>query len=209
MEDDVKELFLLTMAIGSQLSAITPDAAIDQLKEGNTRYVTGQLLHPNRDEGRRSLTVEKQEPFAVILGCSDSRVSPEIVFDQGIGDLFIVRVAGNVSGPIELDSIEFAALTFHSSVIVVLGHKNCGAVKAVVDGDTQNIEAVAELIEPAVKIAKNLPGDTMDNAVKQNIILTAEQLKKSPVISKLIAEKKIKVVGGYYDLESGKVTFLE
>ena len=93
----------------------------------------------------------EQKPFAIILGCSDSRVSPEILFDQGIGDLFIVRVAGNVAGPVELDSIEYAALYLKSSLVLVLGHENCGAITAVLDGQTKEIEHVADLIAPAIQ----------------------------------------------------------
>lgn len=204
-------MLLLPVCIFSQAAVIAmePDEAIDELVKGNERYVAGKPLHPNHDEEARQNTAEKQAPFAIVLGCSDSRVPPEIIFDQGIGDLFIVRVAGNVAGPIELDSIEFSALTFNSAAVVVLGHKNCGAVKAVVSGDTKDIESVAALIEPAVKESKDLFGNRLDNAVEMNVRHVVQQLEKSPVLSKLIQDKKLKIVGGCYDLQTGKIEFLK
>lgn len=204
-------MLLLPVCIFSQLAlaAMEPDEALDELMKGNERYVAGKPLHPNHDEEARQNTAEQQAPFAVVLGCSDSRVPPEIIFDQGIGDLFIVRVAGNVAGPIELDSIEFSALTFGSAAIVVLGHKNCGAVKAVVSGDTKDIESVATLIEPAVQQSKDLLGNRLDNAVEMNIRHVVQQLEKTAVLSKLIQDKKLKIVGGCYDLQTGKIEFLK
>jgi carbonic anhydrase len=184
---------------------VTPDSALERLMQGNSRYEKGEPLNASRDEAKRKETVKGQAPYAIILGCSDSRVSPEIIFDEGIGDLFVVRVAGNVVGPIELDSIEFAALTFNSAIILVLGHRNCGAVRAVIDGKTEHIEDIAVLIEPAVQKAKWLNGNFLENAVKMNVEREVEKLKNNQLIQKFINEGRVKVVGGYYDLESGKV----
>ena len=186
-----------------------PEISLERLIQGNQRFMTDTSTHPDRTAERREELTAKQEPFAAILGCSDSRVSPEILFDQGIGDLFIVRVAGNVVGPIELDSIEYSAIYLHSSLIVVLGHEDCGAVKAVMAGQTKDIEAVASLIEPAVKKAEKQPGNRLENTIKSNVDSVVEQLKKSPALQQLIKEKKLLVVGGYYNFHSGKVEFFQ
>jgi carbonic anhydrase len=188
--------------------AVTPNEALQKLKEGNKRFVNGKLEHPNRDEVRREALVSKQEPFAIIVGCSDSRVSPEILFDQGVGDLFVVRVAGNVGGPIELDSIEFAAVFLKSSLILVLGHENCGAVNAVLNGQTKDIPAIANLIAPAIKDTKTQSG-SLESAIKANVRAVVTQLKNSPPIANQIARNSIKVVGGYFNLESGQVEWQE
>lgn len=188
--------------------AVTPDEAIDRLLEGNERYVRDQLLHPNRSVIRREAIVAKQEPFAIILGCSDSRVSPEIIFDQGIGDLFIVRVAGNVAGLVELDSLQFSAEYLHSSVILVLGHENCGAINAVLNKQTKDIENVAALIEPVIQHVRQTEGNILEKSVKANVKAIVARLKVAPVIKSLIEQGKIKVIGGYYELASGKVILI-
>ena len=131
------------------------------------------------------------------------------VENQGIGDLFIVRVAGNVSGPIELDSIEYSVLYLHSSLIVVLGHENCGAVKAVLHGQTKDIEAVAELIEPAAKKTKDQTKNRLESTIQMNAKMVAALLRKSPVLSRFIKEKKLDIVAGYYDFHEGKVKILK
>lgn len=177
--------------------------ALQRLIEGNKRFAENKFLHPNRSLETREAVQQAQNPFAIILGCSDSRASPEIIFDQGIGDLFVVRVAGNVAGEIETDSIDYSALTLGSCLILVLGHENCGAVTAVVNKTTQGIEAIAQLIQPAIHSLTNV-----NEAVKANVLSVVAQLKKSPIISKLIKEGKIDVVGGYYHFQNGLVEFL-
>jgi carbonic anhydrase len=184
---------------------MNPTQALRQLVEGNNRYKQEKLLHPNRSKEARICSAKGQNPFAIILGCSDSRVSPEIIFDQGIGDLFVVRVAGNVVGPIELDSIEYSALYLKSSIIMVLGHQNCGAIQAVINGQTQDIEAVASLIAPSLELARTQEGSLIENTVKDNVLYVVDILRKSPTLAKLIEEKKIDIVGGYYDFETGSV----
>lgn len=179
---------------------IKPEEALERLQQGNARFVKDRLEHPDRSSIRRVATAPQQCPFAIILGCSDSRVSPEILFDQGIGDIFVVRVAGNVVGPLELDSIEYALLHYGSAIIMVLGHENCGAVKAVFEKDTQEIEAIAQLIQPAIQGAKNV-----EEAVKSNIEAVVKFLKNSPLIEKFMKEKAVDVVGAYYDLTTGQV----
>lgn len=192
----------------AQAQFIPPKTALKRLMEGNKRFSSDQALHLDRTAERREETAAKQEPFAIILGCSDSRVPPEIIFDQGLGDLFIVRVAGNVVGHLELDSIEFSALYLNSSLIMVLGHENCGAVKAVIDGNTKDIEAVATLIEPAAERTKGQGEDRLTNTVKMNVKLVVDQLKATPVLGALIEKKKLEIVGGYYNFHTGKVELL-
>ncbi len=187
---------------------MTPQKALKQLVEGNERYKQELLLHPNRGKEARICAANGQNPFAVILGCSDSRVAPELIFDQGIGDLFVVRVAGNVAGPVELDSIEYSAIYLKSSIILVLGHESCGAIRAVIDGQTQDVESVASLIAPSLELAKTQKGSLIENTVKDNVLYVVDVVKKSPAIAKLIKEGKIDVVGGYYDFKSGGVELL-
>ena len=200
-------LFLLGLNLNFADEALSanPKQALQKLLDGNKRYVNDQLEHPNRSEERRSETALGQKPFAVILGCSDSRVSPEILFDQGIGDLFIVRVAGNVLGPVELDSIEYSAIYLGSSVIMVLGHENCGAIQAVMQGKTKEIEALSSLILPAIDHGKNYKNFTLEEAIKRNVEYVTQELKKSPPLNDLIKNKKLMVVGAYYDFLSGRV----
>lgn len=198
-------IFLLGWSLFVNAEEMNPTLALKQLVEGNNRYKQEKLLHPNRSKEARLCSANGQNPFAIILGCSDSRVSPEIIFDQGIGDLFVVRVAGNVVGDIELDSIEYSALYLKSSIIMVLGHQNCGAVQAVINGQTQDIEAVASLIAPSLELARTQKGSLIENTVKDNVLYVVDKLKKTPLLAKLIQEKKIDIVGGYYDFESGAV----
>lgn len=160
-------------------------------------------LCPDRNQDRRTASVAKQKPFAIVLGCSDSRVLPELAFDQGLGDIFVVRVAGNVVGATELDSIEYSAIYNGSAIIVVLGHENCGAIDAVLKKNTKDIEAIAELIKPTVKKIQN-----MDAAIEANVHNSVSRIKKSHPIAKLIKEGKIDVIGAYYNLNTGEVRFL-
>lgn len=208
--------FLCILSLGCLFSSslfaqlTNPQDAYKKLMEGNQRYVDGKSIHPDQSPERRGKLVGKQEPFAIIIGCSDSRVPPEIIFDQGIGDLFVVRVAGNIAGPIELDSIEFAADILKAPFILVLGHQNCGAVKAVMAGEgfSEDIENISPFIEKAVKKAKDLPGDRLTNTIKTNVQLVVEYLSGTPVLKELIKKGSLKIIGGYYELEEGKVEIL-
>jgi carbonic anhydrase len=191
------------------LYGVTPDQALQTLMEGNQRFSKDKSLHLDRTSERRQELLSKQTPHATIVGCSDSRVAPEIVFDQGIGDLFIVRVAGNVVGPLELDSVEYSALYLHSSIVMVLGHENCGAVNAVIGGNTKDIEAVAELIQPAADATKMQKDNRLENTIKINAKMMADQLRNSPVLAGLIAKKKLTVVAAYYNFHTGKVELLD
>lgn len=184
---------------------VSPQEAFDRLMRGNARYMADTPESPDRTSVRRLEIYQKQRPFAIIVGCSDSRVPPEIIFDQGLGDLFVVRVAGQVVGPVELDSIEYAAKYLGSSIILVLGHQSCGAVNAVLKGKTADIEDVAHLIEPALQKVKR---KTLENAIKANVKYVVDHLKTTPLIQKLMKEDQINVVGGYYSLPDGRVEVL-
>jgi carbonic anhydrase len=196
-------IFLSCIAALPLLAQSAGEEGMQRLVEGNQRFINDTSEHPNRTTERRQETAELQEPFAVILGCADSRVSPEIIFDQGIGDLFIVRVAGNVAGPIEIASIEYAVFYLHARTILVLGHENCGAVHAVLDGKTRDIEPVASLIKPAVK--KNRP---LEECIKTNASLVAQQLKKNSALKKFIEKEGLLIQAGYYNFHTGQVELL-
>ncbi|HEY5235762.1 MAG TPA: carbonic anhydrase [Rhabdochlamydiaceae bacterium] len=191
------------------LYSLTRDQALQTLMEGNQRFSKDKSLHLDRTSERRQELISKQAPYAIIVGCSDSRVAPEIIFDQGIGDLFVVRVAGNVVGPLEQDSVEYSALYLNSSIILVMGHENCGAVNAVIAGNTKDIEAVAELIQPAADATKNQKTNRLENTIKTNAKMMADQLRNSPVLSGLIAKKKLSVAAAYYNFHTRKVELLE
>ncbi|MEG4351336.1 carbonic anhydrase [Microcoleus sp. LAD1_D3] len=188
----------------------TPEAALQKLMDGNQRFVDKKRQSPNQDLPRLLEVAVAQKPFAAILGCADSRFPSEIIFDQGLGDLFVCRVAGNVATPEEIGSLEFGTLVLGAKVLVVIGHKRCGAVDATIKGAQVpgQIGSLLDAIKPAVESSKNQTGDKLENASKANVVLQANKLKASPVISKLIAENKLKVVGGYYDLDTGRVTIL-
>lgn len=207
----MRKLLLLISAVFSLTleGAMTPDEALKTLLEGNQRYMRDELRNADGNSQRRSYQFSKQNPFATILGCADSRVSPEIVFDQGIGDLFVVRVAGNIAGPIELDSLEYSVIYLGSQLVVVLGHENCGAVTAVLDGKTKDIEAIAEKIQPAIQnISPKEPG-ALKKATVANIRRVVAQLSNTPVMAKYIQSGKLKIVGGYYDLLTGEVCLID
>lgn len=189
---------------------MTPDQIVQKLMEGNQRFVANKRQNPNQDTARLTEVAKGQKPFAAILGCADSRVPAEIVFDQGLGDLFVCRVAGNIATPEEIGSLEFGTLVLGAKVLMVLAHERCGAVDATIKGAQVpgQIGSLLEAIKPAVDKSKGKPGDALENATKENVLHQAEKLKESPVISKLIQEGKLKVVGGYYDLDTGAVTMV-
>lgn len=209
----------LTAGLGSKLvfpdqavaqEDMTPDQALQSLMEGNQRFVKGKRENPRQNMARLTEVAKGQKPFASILGCADSRFPSEIIFDQGFGDLFICRVAGNLATPEEIGSLEFGSLVLGSKVIMVIGHEKCGAVDATIKGAQVpgQIASLLDAIKPAVERSSNQTGDQLENAVKANVLYQIEKLKASPVISQLIEEDKLKVVGGYYDLDTGAVTMV-
>lgn len=196
--------FALLFVISQGLFAQSPAEILQTLLEGNKRYANEHPLHADHSSDRRSQLTKGQEPIATILGCSDSRVAPEIIFDQGLGDLFTVRVAGNIAGPIELDSIDYSVKYLGSSLVVVLGHGSCGAVAAVRKGTTADIEDVAAVIQPSIRHAK-----TLEDAIKANVRSVVAYLKKSRLLKELVSEGSIDCVGAYYHLDSGLVEILK
>jgi carbonic anhydrase len=195
------------------MNTIDGKQALQRLMEGNKRYVAGNLVvHPHQTRERRVELTAGQHPFAIMLSCSDSRVPPEIIFDQGLGDLFVIRVAGNVIDDVIVGSIEYAVEHLGVQLLMVLGHEQCGAVTAAVKGGEAHghIHRIVEAIEPAVAQARHLQGDLVDNTVKTHVALLVEHLKTSqPILANLVQEDKLTIVGAYYHLESGLVTALK
>jgi carbonic anhydrase len=190
---------------------LTGDQALKRLIAGNKRYVLSRPVHPRQTPERRTELRNGQYPFAVVLGCSDSRVPPEVIFDQGLGDLFVVRVAGNLIDDIILASIEYAAAHLHTPLIMVLGHSECGAVGSVAKGgDLEgHMPTLVEAISPALKKAEGKPGDLVNNAAKVNAKMVSEQLKDTaPILSKQVIKARLKIVAAYYDLKTGVVEIL-
>lgn len=183
-----------------------PNEALQYLREGNKRFVTNKLhdVHPTRNLERVKETAGGQKPFAAVLSCADSRVPVEIIFDQGFGDVFVTRVAGNIVTNEIIGSLEFGTAVLGSKVLMVLGHSACGAVAATVSGSAVPgvISSLYYSIAPAVQKTK---GANLDATIAENVRVQIEQLKVSPVLSGLVNEGKLKIVGGVYDLASGKV----
>ena len=203
----------LSFSASSQKALAAKEDALARLMDGNARFVKGQHRPADYKRERAELT-KGQHPYAIVLSCSDSRVPPEIVFDESLGKLFVVRVAGNVVDPISLGSIEYAAEHLHSKLLVVLGHESCGAVKATVDGGhfSPSIEAIVEKIKPAVDIAQRKHPDAKDIlpfAVEENVTLqTQSVLDQSHIIKELVERKELRIADGVYHLASGKVTLM-
>ena len=204
----------LASSAGAGISAVE---ATRILKEGNERYVEGKARHPHQGRERRALTsAQGQHPLATVLTCSDSRVPPEIIFDQGLGDLFVVRVAGNVAATDEIGSIEYAVDHLNTPLVVVMGHTQCGAVSAVLNNAKlpPNIAALTEPIKPAVAQAKaDHPGAAQDvllaAAIKDNVWQAiADMLEQSPILRDKIKAGQVRVVGAVYDIDTGKVEWL-
>ena len=195
-------------------NVMTPDAAWQRLREGNLRYTQGASRKLDFATDRHALT-GGQNPFAAILSCADSRVTPEFAFDTGLGDLFVVRVAGNVVDDDAVASFEYAFEHLGTPLLVVLGHEKCGAVGAAVKAVKERAEMPGHLphllshIRPAVSNVLDKPGDLVANAVRENVLLNIENLKKAtPILSHLVEEKKIRIVGGVYKLENGEVEWV-
>jgi carbonic anhydrase len=203
------------LGAAQQPARLKPDEVLAKLLEGNQRFIEGKLLHPGRTPKDFSALAESQSPLAVIVGCADSRVAPEVVFDQGIGDLFVVRIAGNVvsgAGAMVKGSIEYAVAELGARLILVLGHSGCGACKAAIE----HIEASDALpgaignlidpIRPVVKLVAGQPGDKLTNVITANVKEGVKRLKSlDPILSKLAKAEELKVVGAIYQLSTGKV----
>ena len=189
-----------------------PRTALTDLINGNRRFVEEKRIEPDQDLKTVYALAAGQKPFAIVVSCSDSRVPDELLFDQGFGDLFCIRAAGQVLSAPALASIEYATLNLGSKLVVVMGHSACGAVKAAIDNAANppgNIGSLVKGIQPAVVATKKMSGDKVANVAKQNVLNQVETLRKTdPVLSKQFAEGAIWIVGAVYDLSSGKVEFL-
>jgi carbonic anhydrase len=196
-------------------AASTPDAALNLLVEGNARYVANQPRERDFSAGRAS-RVLGQAPFAAILGCADSRIAPELAFDQNPGDLFVVRVAGNFVTPDGLGSLEFGAAMLGAKLIMVLGHSSCGAVNATVAALQKenalpgHIADLVRAMKPGIAPVLDQSGDDLEQrAVIANVRHNVEQLKQAkPILDAMVAKNEVRVVGGVYDLATGKVTLV-
>ena len=193
---------------------ISPDAALDRLMKGNARYVEGASRRHDFKSEREAL-VGGQNPFASILSCADSRIAPEYAFDSGRGDLFVCRVAGNFANDDTVASLEYGVAVLNSPLILVLGHDSCGAVDATIKSLKDNttlpghLPSLVNALAPAVKATRDQPGDLLANATRKNVIDVVARLKSAtPILNAAAAEGKIKIVGGIYRLESGKVEMI-
>lgn len=194
--------------VQASTASMSPREGIDFLYSGNARFVAGESVAPHRDIGRLREVASRQTPFAAFLGCADSRVPIEIVFDQGFGDLFVTRIAGNVAATENIASLEFATQVLGAKVVYVLGHTSCGAVAAAARGEPVpgQISALFQHIRPAVRAAQ---GDPVA-AVRENVRIQAQTLvEASTVIASLVAAGKVLVAGGVFDLETGRVEPVE
>jgi carbonic anhydrase len=192
-------------------TTVTAESVLQELKEGNAHHAAHRYVHPRETAVRQRELVKGQHPHAAILSCADSRVPPEMVFDQGLGDLFTVRSAGNVAGDIEIGSLEYAVAHLDTPLLVVMGHQGCGAVTAAVEGGEAlgHTSAFITPILPAVYQARQLQGNTVENAVRINVERVVDQLRTSgPVLANQVARGKLRVVGAVCSLDTGKVTWL-
>jgi carbonic anhydrase len=200
-----------TALTGAQDAPPSADSVLRELKAGNDHHVTKRYQHPHQTAERQRELSSSQHPHATILSCADSRVAPEIVFDQGLGDVFDVRVAGNVAGDAELASIEYAAEHLHTPLLIVMGHQKCGAVTAAAEaGEAEgHLPSLLEMIRPAVQKARGQPGDLVDNAVRINVANVVRQLRTSkPVLGPLVDRGMLRVIGAVYSLDTGKIAWL-
>jgi len=209
-----KTLLLSEVLPTSEPAPTSPDDALTRLMEGNQRFMQGSPTHPNQSAERQAEVAQGQHPWAAILGCIDSRVPPELVFDQGLGDMFVARTAGQVIDNAVMGSLEFA-VEEGAMLLMVLGHQNCGAVKATISTLQTNghpegeISALVEAIKPAVIEAQSQSGDLLDNSVNANVNLEVKYLKSSSeIISHAVDQGTIKLIGARYELATGAVNVI-
>jgi carbonic anhydrase len=213
-------VFLLSgaaTALATAKSDVSPETALKMLQEGNNRFVKAAVKRPNQNAKQRVQTADKgQKPFAAVLSCADSRVPVEVLFDRGIGDIFVVRDAGNIATKTDIGSIEYAVDHLGTPLVVVLGHTKCGAVGAAVQGGEAppNIQAIVEFIAPAVAKAKSANPDKSGEALVPAVITAniwqamADMYKNSPMMREKVKDNKIRLVGAVYDISNGKVTWM-
>jgi len=185
--------------------AVGADDALARLKAGNERFANSKISAGKPVAARRAETAQEQHPFAIVVGCADSRTAPEIIFDQSIGDLFVIRTAGNLVDDYALGSIEYAVGHLGTRLIVVLGHARCGAVKAALGGDSApgHVNSLVRDIQPAVTAAKGKDGDALANAIHENDAQVGAKIRKQAQLGEFASQ--VRIVEGYYDLDTGKV----
>jgi len=195
----------LVLAAEHPAASVSADSALAKLKEGNLRFASSEVSQSKPIAARRAETAQEQHPFAIILGCADSRTAPELIFDQNLGDLFVIRTAGNLVDDHALGSIEYAVAHLGARLVVVLGHQRCGAVKAALESDHApgHIESLVRDIQPAVKAAKGKPGDALSATVTENARQVAAQIKAKAALGDLA--KEVRIVSAVYDLDTGKI----
>ncbi len=200
----------IAAALPGGLPSLSPEEALDRLMAGNQRFTEHHLQHPDQSEARVLELAQAQHPFVTVLSCADSRVTAEIIFDQGLGDVFDVRVAGNIATPEVLGSLEYAVALLGTPLLVVLGHERCGAVTAAVENKPLpgDIGTFVEAILPAVNQVKGMPGDAVDNAVTANVLYQVEQVMKSSLVRDRQQSGQLQVIGARYDLDTGTVTLI-
>src|SRR5205823_5832954 len=200
-------LSLTTFVFGADHPApsVDADAALAKLKEGNARFSSSKVSQGKPTAAKRAETAQAQHPFAIILGCADSRTSPEIIFDQNIGDLFVVRTAGNLVDDHALGSIEYAVEHLGARLIVVLGHERCGAVAAALASETApgHVQSLVRDIQPAVKAMKGKEGDVTDLTIAENARMMAAKIRSEATLGELA--KEVRVISAVYDLDTGKI----
>jgi carbonic anhydrase len=197
----------LVLAAEHPAASVSADAALAKLKEGNLRFASSEVSQSKPTAARRAETAQEQHPFAIVLGCADSRTAPELIFDQNLGDLFVIRTAGNLVDDHALGSIEYAVAHLGARLVVVLGHQRCGAVKAALESDHApgHIESLVRDIQPAVKAAKGKPGDALSATVTENARQVAAQIKQKAALGDLA--KEVRIVYAVYDLDTGKIAW--
>ena len=195
----------LVLAADHPAASVSDDNALAKLKEGNLRFATSEVSQSKPTAARRAETAQAQHPFAIIVGCADSRTAPELVFDQNLGDLFVIRTAGNLVDDHALGSIEYAVAHAGARLIVVLGHTRCGAVTAALESDRApgHIQSLVRDIQPAVKAAKGKPGDALAAAITENARQVAAQIKAKAALGN--SAKEVRIVSAIYDLDTGKI----
>ncbi|HLX42235.1 MAG TPA: carbonic anhydrase [Bryobacteraceae bacterium] len=208
----MKSICLLLGSSVAMFAQVAGDMAWKELADGNGRCMMGKARHPHQDEARRKEIAQGQHPIAAVLSCSDSRVAPEVVFDQGLGDLFTIRVAGNVPTDDVIASMEYAVEHLGTRLIVVMGHQRCGAVDAALKGGEAegHLPVLLDWIRPAVEMARGTKGDPLDFAVRANVRNVVEKLTKcQPILAEKIERDEVKIVGVRYELDSGKVELVK
>ena len=207
--------FLAAVAWASEEAGhITGEEALEKLMEGNANFSAGNASHPDQSAERRDELVAGQHPFAVVVGCSDSRIPPEVIFDQGLGDILVIRTAGQVMDNVTIASIEYAVEHLGVPLVVVLGHDSCGAVTAVVKGGeiVGHLDSLVDYITPAVDEARDMgnESDLLNNSIDNNVFNIVDELKTSePVLSDKVESGELMIVGARYHLDSGMVEILE